>query len=194
MAGLGHGDHEHADRECGHWHGHHHHHHDGHGHGDAVALLDGLSPREVAFARGLRPTHDDVKLASLVTAGATLLFVQERLLLDEPRARFEEAEHAYAPAADRVRALRVRLGDERPSRYLAAIDEARRALGELRAATGREDWRDDRGPIGEATQRLAAANDQMREIGETFWMPEYVPSGSEGGPHSHGGEATAGRG
>lgn len=150
-----------------------------------MALLDGLSAGEVAFARGLRPIHDDVKLASLVTAGATLLFVQERLLVDEARGRFEEAERAYAAASERAGGLDARLGDDRPRRYLAAIDQARQALGELRAATGREDWRDDRGPIGEATQRLAAANHRMREIGETFWVPEYLPSGSEGGPHSH---------
>ena len=163
----------------------HGHAHDGHGHADLGALLDGLSPAEVAFARGLRPIHDDVKLASLVTAGATLLFVQERMPIDELRGRFEEAARAYAAAADRARALDVTLPDGRPRSYLAAIDAAREVLGELGAAMAREDWSANRGRIGEAIEQLSRANDRMRGIGETFWGPEYVPSGSEGGHHTH---------
>jgi len=182
VADPGHDDHEHGRR-----HGDRHHdgHDHGHGHANAGALLDGLSTGEVAFARSLRPIHEDVKLASLVTAGATLLFVQERMPVVELRGRLEEAERTYAAAADRASGLDAALADERPRGYLAAIAEAREALGDLRAAMGREDWRDDRSPIGEATQRLAAANDRMRTIGETFWGPEYVPSGSEGGHHHH---------
>ena len=161
-----------------HSHGHHHH-------GDARALLDGLSQAEVAFARGLRPIHEDVKLASLVTAGATLLFVQERMPLRELRGRFQEAERAYAAAADRARGLDATLPDERPRRYLEAIAAAREVLGELGAAMAREDWRDHRERISEAIERLSRANEHMRGIGETFWGPEYVPSGSEGGHHTH---------
>ena len=139
----------------------------------------------MAFGRSLRPIHDDVKLASLVTAGATLLFVQERMPIDELRSRFEEAERAYAAAADRARALDVTVPDERPRSYLAAINAAREVLGELGAAMAREDWKEERGRIGEAIEQLSRANDRMRGIGETFWGPEYVPSGSEGGHHTH---------
>ena len=148
-------------------------------------LLDGLSTEEVAFARRLRPIHEDLKLASLVTAGATLLFVQERMPVGELRGRLEEAERAYAAAADRASGLDAALADERPRGYLAAIAEAREALGDLRVATAREDWRDDRARVGEAIERLSRANGRMRGIGETFWGPEYVPSGSEGMPHIH---------
>ena len=172
-----------------HSHGHYHHGdghaHRDHSHADPGALLDGLSPAEVAFARGLRPIHDDVKLASLVTTGATLLFVQDRMPIDELRSRLDEAERAYAAAADRARALDATLPDERPRRYVAAIDAAREVLGELGAAMARDDWRDERERISEAIERLSRANEHMRAIGETFWGPEYVPSGSEGGHHTH---------
>ena len=169
-------DHEHGG--AGHHHGHDHDH-------DGVSLLPDLRPDEAAFARRLRSIHEDVKLASLVTAGATLLFVQERLPSDELRGRLAEAERAYAAAADRARGLDVVLPDERPRSYLAAIEAARAVLGQLGDATAREDGREDRERLGEAIGRLSRANERMREIGESFWGPEYVPSGSEGGPHTH---------
>ncbi len=92
---------------------------------------------------------------------------------------------ARTPPRPRARGLDATLSDERPRHYLEAIDAAREAVGELGAATARENWRDERERISAAIERLSRANERMREIGETFWGPEYVPSGSEGGHHTH---------
>lgn len=156
-----------------------------HRHGDALPAH--LNPEDADLARALRAIHEQLKLATLVAGGAVLLLDQARIGQGEFATRIEQAHDAFADGTARVSALaaRSRGGDARLPAYHAAALQAHEALGSLRAAPDAGAGRHHRDRLRHATERLAAATRQMREIGETFWGPEYVLAGSEGAPHSH---------
>jgi hypothetical protein len=127
----------------------------------------------------LKPVHEQVKLATLGSGGAIILFVGARIPATDFHARLSQVIATY----DRARAQLADIEAPpsvavRREAYLAAIDEARHAVEALTAladATARE-------PIERSTERITASHRRMQELGWTFWQPEYVPSGSEGGP------------
>ena len=144
-----------------------------------------LSPEQAVFACALKQTHDELKLATLVVGGATVLVVQGHLTPDEFRLRLAEAQAVYARGIAALHALRPLRRDGRKRAYLAAAQGGWRAISALLAAEAIGDRTERQQRMRAAADRLAKANRHMRTIGETFWQPEYVPAVSEGHFHTH---------
>lgn len=164
---------------------HHHAPHTAPGQIAPGALLQSLPPQVRAFAHALRPAHDELKLATLVAAGATLLFDQERIAPTEFKGRIAEAVQAHERAAATVAGLEPVAGTSWQTDYLDAISAALAALMLLSAAGEATERSERRNQIGPAIEQFQAAHLHMRSIGETFWLPEYIASSSEVLYHTH---------
>jgi hypothetical protein len=153
-----------------------------HAHPQPGELLPDLSPQERTFARALKALHNDLRLATMAVGGTVILFTQNRLPPEQYLLQLREEKAMYLRSIEALRRLTPPPRDYRKRAYLAAATRALAAIEALEA-TARLDAR--RVHIRRAGDRLARAHRRMCIIGESFWFPEYVPSSSEGMPHTH---------